>query len=67
MATKRIEFTVSEETWERIETARGDVPRAAFIKRTIEDRLGHKGTTTAGADEFTQNGPTSPGSSASAP
>lgn len=39
MSAKRIEITVPQETWERIEAARGDVPRAAFIKRAIEAAL----------------------------
>jgi hypothetical protein len=34
--SKRIELTVSEELWDRIEVARGDVPRAAFVKRVLE-------------------------------
>lgn len=36
---KRIEITVPQTTWDRIERARGDVPRAAFIKRAIEAAL----------------------------
>src|SRR5216117_2461432 len=36
MAAKRLELTVSEDLWERIESARGDVPRAAFVKRALE-------------------------------
>ena len=39
MPARRIEFTVSEETWQRVEAARGDVPRAAWIKRAIRDSL----------------------------
>ena len=39
MPARRIEFTVSEETWQRIEVTRGDVPRAAWIKRAINDAL----------------------------
>ena len=31
----RIEFTVPQEMWDRIEAARGDIPRAAFIKLAL--------------------------------
>jgi hypothetical protein len=33
---RRIEFTVSEEVGEAYDTARGDVPMAAWIKRALE-------------------------------
>lgn len=36
MAARRIEFTVPQETYDRIEQARGLVPRAAWIKSRIE-------------------------------
>lgn len=39
MPARRVEFTVSEETWQRIEKARGDVPRAAWIKLAIQAQL----------------------------
>lgn len=39
MPPVRIEITVPESTYEEIERARGDVPRAAWIKRAIEQRL----------------------------
>lgn len=39
MPSKRVELTVPQQTWDRIEAARGDVPRAAFIKRAIEAAL----------------------------
>ena len=39
MPPVRIEFTVSEETYERIEAARGLVPRAAWIKALIDREL----------------------------
>jgi hypothetical protein len=39
MPSKRVEFTVSDEMWKRIEKVRGDVPRAAWIKRAIEKSL----------------------------
>jgi hypothetical protein len=35
MPPRRIELTVSQETWERIEKARGREPRATWIKRAI--------------------------------
>jgi hypothetical protein len=40
MPAKRIEFTVSEELWDQIERARGDVSRARWIKRALESALG---------------------------
>ena len=39
MPPVRVELTVSEETYERIEAARGLVPRAAWIKALIEREL----------------------------
>lgn len=39
LAARRIEFTVPGEMWRRIETARGDTPRAAWIKALIEREL----------------------------
>lgn len=39
MPPVRVEITVPQETYEEIERARGDVPRAAWIKRAIEQRL----------------------------
>lgn len=39
MPPVRIEITVPEETYIALERARGDVPRAAWIKRAIEQRL----------------------------
>lgn len=41
MPARRIEFTVPEEMWIGIEVARGDVPRAAWIKRALESALGN--------------------------
>lgn len=37
--TRRVEFTVPEEMWQRLEAARGDVSRARFIKRAVEEKL----------------------------
>lgn len=39
MPSRRIEITVPQDTYERIEEARGDVPRAAWIKRLIDEAL----------------------------
>ena len=39
MPPVRVEFTVPQETYDRIEAARGLVPRAAWIKRAIEMAL----------------------------
>jgi hypothetical protein len=39
MPPVRIEFTVPQETYERIEAARGLVPRAAWIKALIDREL----------------------------
>jgi hypothetical protein len=39
MPAMRIEITVPEATYDEIEKARGDVPRAAWIKRAIDQRL----------------------------
>jgi hypothetical protein len=39
MPARRVEFTVSQETWQRIEAARGAAPRAAWIKLAIEKKL----------------------------
>lgn len=39
MPAVRIELTVPQDTYERIEAARGDVPRAAWIKRLIAEAL----------------------------
>ena len=39
MPPVRVEFTVPQETYDRIEAARGLVPRAAWIKRAIQDAL----------------------------
>lgn len=38
--TRRLEITVSEETWGRLELARGHEPRASFVKRALESALG---------------------------
>jgi metal-responsive CopG/Arc/MetJ family transcriptional regulator len=35
----RVEITLSDHLWDRIEDARGDVPRAAWIKRAIRSQL----------------------------
>lgn len=43
MPPVRVEFTVPQETYEKIEAARGDVPRAAWIKRAIEKALAESG------------------------
>jgi hypothetical protein len=34
---RRIEITLSQERWEQLEAARGHEPRAAFIKRALEN------------------------------
>lgn len=39
MSAKRIEITVSEETWGRLNAARGHEPRASFVKRALERAL----------------------------
>ena len=39
MSAKRIEITVSEGTWDRLELARGHEPRASFVKRALESAL----------------------------
>lgn len=39
MPAVRIELTVPQATYDAIEEARGDVPRAAWIKRLIEQQL----------------------------
>lgn len=39
MSAVRIELTVSQETYDRLEQARGLVPRAAWIKALIEREL----------------------------
>jgi hypothetical protein len=39
MGVKRIEITVSEETWERLNAARGHEPRASFVKRALQEKL----------------------------
>jgi hypothetical protein len=38
--TRRIEITVSDETWRRLDGARGHEPRASFVKRALERALG---------------------------
>lgn len=38
--TRRIEITVSEETWDALNAARGHEPRASFVKRALESALG---------------------------
>lgn len=37
---KRVEITVSEDVWVRLESARGHEPRASFVKRALEKALG---------------------------
>lgn len=39
MTSKRLEITVSEDTWERLEELRGHEPRASFVKRALESAL----------------------------
>jgi hypothetical protein len=39
MPAVRIEFTVPQDTFDAIEAVRGDVPRAAWIKRLIDEAL----------------------------
>ena len=39
MDAKRIEITVSEELWRRVEVARGHEPRASFVKRALGEFL----------------------------
>lgn len=39
MNARRIEITVSQELWDRLENARGHEPRASFVKRALESRL----------------------------
>jgi hypothetical protein len=36
---RRVEITLSQERWEQLEAARGHEPRAAFIKRALEQAL----------------------------
>jgi len=38
--TRRIEITVSEDVWGRLEAARGFEPRASFVKRALVAVLG---------------------------
>jgi hypothetical protein len=40
MSARRIEITVSEGTWDRLNAARGHEPRASFVKRALESALG---------------------------
>jgi hypothetical protein len=37
---RRLEITLSEESWERLERVRGFEPRASFVKRALEKALG---------------------------
>ena len=39
----RIEFTLPDDTYRRLEDARGQMPRAAFIKRALESALAGSG------------------------
>jgi hypothetical protein len=39
MSVRRVEITVSEGTWGRLEVARGHEPRASFVKRALESAL----------------------------
>jgi hypothetical protein len=38
--SRRFEMRLSDDLWDRIERARGDVPRATWIKRALESVLG---------------------------
>lgn len=42
--TRRLEITVSEETWDQLNVARGHEPRASFVKRALESALAHTGS-----------------------
>lgn len=37
--TRRLEITVSEETWAALDAARGHEPRASFVKRALDSAL----------------------------
>lgn len=39
----RVEFTVPDELYERLESARGHEPRASFVKRALESALAGSG------------------------
>lgn len=43
----RLELTLSDEQWDALNEQRGHEPRASFIKRTLDDRLGTGGNETA--------------------
>lgn len=36
---RRLEITLSQEAWDRLEAARGHEPRASFVKRALESAL----------------------------
>ena len=44
VSARRVEITVSEETWNEIEAARGDMPRAAWIKQALRAALDREGS-----------------------
>lgn len=37
----RLEITLSDEQWDRLDGARGHEPRASFVKRALESALGN--------------------------
>jgi hypothetical protein len=39
MSARRVEITLSESVWDRLESARGHEPRASFIKRALDFAL----------------------------
>lgn len=39
MATHRLEITLNEADWARLEECRGHEPRASFVKRALRDAL----------------------------
>lgn len=43
MPSKRLELTLSDEVWTRLEKARGHEPRASFVKRALEAFLPEPG------------------------
>jgi hypothetical protein len=44
MSARRVEITLSEPVWDRLESARGHEPRASFIKRALDTALSGQAT-----------------------